>query len=243
MPEMPDTAMVLAAGLGKRMRPLTETRPKPLIEIAGRTLLDRGLDALKAAGVRRAVVNVHWHGDQVIAHLTGYPGLDIAVSDEREALLDSAGGVVKALPGLGPRPFFILNADTFWIERDGSSLRAMGARWDDEIMDMMLLLTAPDRATGHTGGLDFVRDAQGRLARFSGTPEGYIYAGAAIVHPRIFAGAIPESHSLNLYFDRLIESGRLFGHVLDGNWITVGTPEAIAPAEVALARAEKRVRG
>lgn len=240
MAEMPDTAMVLAAGLGKRMRPLTQTRPKPLIEIAGRCLLDRGLDALKAAGIRRAVVNIHWHGDQVIAHLAGYQGLDIAISDERGTLLDSAGGIVKALPELGPRPFVILNADTFWIERDGSSLRAMAARWNDEIMDMMLLLAVPGNATGHTGGPDFVRDAQGRLARASGADEGYIYAGAAIVHPRIFAGATSGPHSLNLYFDRLIGSGRLSGHVLDGDWITVGTPEAIAPAEAALARAELR---
>ncbi len=240
MPDMPDTAMVLAAGLGKRMRPLTDTCPKPLIEIAGRTLLDRGLDALRAAGVRRAVVNVHWHAELVVAHLAGQEHPKIVISDESDSLLDSGGGIVKALAELGTSPFFVLNADTFWIERNGSSLYAMAAMWNDVQMDILLLLTTPNRATGHTGGLDFTRDAEGRLARAGQAAEGYIYAGAAIVHPRIFAGAMAEPHSLNRYFDQSISSGRLFGHVLDGDWITVGTPDAIAPAEAALARAGKR---
>lgn len=237
MSARPDNAMVLAAGLGKRMRPLTDVTPKPLIAIAGRSLLDRGLDMLVGAGVAKAVVNAHWLGDQVIAHAPTRRDIAIAVSDERERLLDSAGGVVKALPLLGAEPFYLVNADTFWIDRDKPALRTMAEKWDDAAMDMLLLLARPEDATGHTGGADFRLDADGRIARAAGAAEGYIYAGAGIVHPRIFAGATAEPHSLNLYFDRLIVNGRLFGHVLEGSWITVGTPDAIAPAEAAVARA------
>lgn len=232
----PDTAFVLAAGLGTRMRPLTDTRPKPLIEIAGRSLLDRGLDVLAAAGVTRAVVNAHWLGEQIIAHAPTRSDIAITVSDERAELLDSAGGIVKALPLLGPRPFFILNADTFWLDGSNPALPSMAKAWDDATMDMILLLADPAHATGHTGGTDFVTDAAGRLSRAHGAPGGYIYAGAAIIHPRIFSDAPDGPHSLNLYFDRLIGEGRLFGHVMDGHWITVGTPDAIAPAEEAIRR-------
>ncbi|KAB2957601.1 MAG: nucleotidyltransferase family protein [Rhizobiaceae bacterium] len=229
--------MVLAAGLGKRMRPITETLPKPLIRIAGKTLLDRGLDNLAAAGVARAVVNVHHLGNQIVAHVAGRERPRVMISDESDRLLDSAGGIVRALPLLGPDPFFILNADTFWIDRGRSNLDDLVLAWDAGRMDILLMLVDLDSATGHSGGTDFVVEPDGRLARAAGAADGLIYAGAGIVHPRIFAGASAEPHSLNTYFDRAIATGRLFGHRMDGRWITVGTPDAIAPAEAAVMRA------
>jgi MurNAc alpha-1-phosphate uridylyltransferase len=232
----PRTAMVLAAGLGKRMRPLTDTTPKPLIRIAGRTLLDYGLDALAGAGVAKAVVNVHYLGDQIVRHLSTRQVPSIVISDESDRLLDSAGGIVHALPQLGDDPFFILNADTFWIDGDEPELSRLALAWDAERMDILLMLANPAHATGHSGSTDFLHDADGRLARAKGSPDGFIYGGAAILHPRIFGGATSEPHSLNLYFDRAIAAGRLFGVPMHGHWITVGTPDAIEPAEAVLAR-------
>ena len=236
MSAVPKTAMVLAAGLGKRMRPLTNTMPKPLVKIAGRTLLDRGLDALAAAGVETAVVNVHYLGAQIAAHVKARAAPRIVVSDESDRLLDSAGGIVKALPALGENPFLILNADTFWIDRDGSDLERLSLAWDAARMDSLLMLARPDHATGHSGSTDFLLGEDGRLARAGGAAEGLVYAGVGILDPRIFAGAAAEPHSLNLYFDRAIAAGRLFGRVMRGHWITVGTPDAIRPAEAAVAR-------
>ena len=230
------TAMVLAAGLGKRMRPLTDTMPKPMISIAGKTLLDRGLDALAGACVEKAVVNVHYLPQQIIDHVAQRSRPHIVVSDESGLLLDSAGGIVKALPELGTEPFYILNADTFWIDRDGRDLERLALAWDGARMDILLMLARPHDATGHSGSTDFLLDAEGRLARARGAPEGLIYAGAAIVHPRIFEGAVAEPHSLNIYFDRAIAAGRLFGMSMRGHWITVGTPDAVAAAEAAIAR-------
>ncbi|RST88443.1 nucleotidyltransferase family protein [Aquibium carbonis] len=238
MSAVPETAMVLAAGLGTRMRPITDTIPKPLVEISGRTLLDRGLDTLERAGVRRAVVNVHHLADRIIAHVASRMSPAITISDETSGLLDSAGGIVMALPHLGADPFLVLNADTFWIDADGvHNLAEMARAWDPAAMDMLLLTADMADATGHTGGVDFTVDAQGRLARANAVAEGVIYAGAMILHPRIFEGAEPEPHSLNLYFDRAIAAGRLFGHCMRGVWITVGTPDAIPAAEAAVARA------
>jgi MurNAc alpha-1-phosphate uridylyltransferase len=229
-------AMVLAAGLGKRMRPITDTIPKPLVEVAGKALIDWGLDALARAGVAEAVVNVHHLPDQLIAHLARRSAPAIRISDERAALLDSGGGIVGALPLLGDLPFFVLNADTFWIDRDGDNLRRLALAWDDRAMDILLMLARLDSATGHSGGTDFLLGADGRLQRSRGAPDGVIYAGAAIVHPRIFARAPAGAHSLNIQFDAAMAAGRLHGLVLDGDWITVGTPDAIAPAEAAVAR-------
>lgn len=230
----PDTAIVLAAGLGKRMRPITETLPKPLVEIAGRTLLDWGLDSLAEAGVAVAVVNVHHLPDRIVSHVHGRKKPKVVISDESAELLDSAGGIVKALPLLGAAPFYVVNADTFWIDRAAPSLRSLSLAWNPASMDILLMLADPASATGHTGSTDFLLGGDGRLARAKGAPEGLIYAGAAIVDPSIFAGARAEPHSLNLYFDRAIAAGRLFGHRLDGHWITVGTPDAIALAEMAV---------
>jgi len=233
----PTTAMVLAAGLGKRMRPITDTMPKPLVKIAGKTLLDWGLDSLEAAGVAKAIVNVHYLPEQIIAHIAGRKAPKIVISDEREALLESAGGIVKALPLLGDEPFYIINADTFWIDSGPPNLERLALAWDAARMDILLMLTDLDSATGHCVGTDFLVAPDGALRRSKGDPAGLIYAGAAIIHPRIFKDAPAGSHSLNVYFDKAIATGRLFGMKMQGRWITVGTPDAIPAAEEAVAGA------
>lgn len=233
----PKTAMVLAAGLGVRMRPITNTMPKPLVKVAGKPLLDWGLDSLAASGVKKAVVNVHYLPEQIIAHVAPRKRPEIIISDESAELLDSAGGIVKALPQLGPDPFFIVNADTFWIDQGLANLDRLGLAWQPGKMDILLMLASLDSATGHCGSTDFLIDADGRLRRAAGDPSGFIYAGAAIADPAIFADARPTKHSLNAYFDRAIAAGRLFGMPMQGSWITVGTPDAIAPAEAAVAKA------
>lgn len=233
----PKTAMVLAAGLGKRMRPITDTMPKPLVKIAGKTLLDWGLDSLEVAGVSKAVVNVHYLPEQIVAHVAGRKAPKIVISDEREALLESAGGIVKALPLLGNEPFYIINADTFWIDSGKPNLERLALAWDASRMDILLMLTDLDSATGHCVGTDFLVAPDGALRRSKGDPAGLIYAGAAIIHPRIFRDAPTDSHSLNIYFDKAIAAGRLFGMQMHGRWITVGTPDAIPAAEAAVAGA------
>jgi MurNAc alpha-1-phosphate uridylyltransferase len=230
--------MVLAAGLGIRMRPITATKPKPLIEVAGKPLLDWGLDSLAEAGVAKAIVNVHYLPEQIIAHVGRRQRPSIVISDESAGLLDSAGGIVKALPELGPKPFYIINADTFWVDEAEPNLLRLASAWDGAKMDMLLMLADTASATGHSGGTDFLVAHEGRLTRAGGDPSGLIYAGAAIVHPGIFAGARIEKQSLNLFFDRAIAEERLFGLRMKGSWITVGTPDAIAPAEAAVARAQ-----
>lgn len=234
---MPRHAIVLAAGYGKRMRPITETIPKPLVPVGGKPLIDWSLGLLTDTNVERAIVNVHWLGDKLIDYLADRDQPAIMISDERERILDSGGGVVKALAHLGSEPFYILNADTFWIDREASSLAIMADAWDDDVMDMLMLLVRPEDATGHSGSTDFLMSSDGTLARSNGAANGLIYAGALIANPDIFSGAKAEPHSLNEYFDRAIERKRLRGIVLDGEWITVGTPEAIAPAEEAIRKA------
>ena len=228
--------MVLAAGLGKRMRPITDTIPKPLVEIAGRTLLDRGLDSLEAAGVdtgrRQRPLPAATRSP---THLARRATPQTVISDESDGLLDSAGGIVKALPALGPEPFYILNADTFWLDRGEPNLDRLALAWDAAKMDILLMLADLDSATGHSGGTDFVVDEDGRLSRAAGAPDGLIYAGAAIVDPALFAGAPQGPASLNRYFDAAIAAGRLYGMKMDGRWITVGTPDAIPLAEAAVA--------
>lgn len=235
--QTPDTAMVLAAGLGKRMRPITDKMPKPLVRIAGKTLLDWGLDSLAAAGVGKAVVNVHYLGDQIVDHLAGRIHPQIVISDESAGLLDSAGGIVKALPHLGAAPFYVINADTFWIDAGQSNLERLALEWNAGRMDILIMLASLESATGHSGSTDFLLADDGRLSRANRDPKGLIYAGAAIVHPRIFAGAPDGPLSLNRYFDEAIAAGRLFGMAMQGQWITVGTPDAVAPAEAAVAKA------
>ena len=237
MSRIPSKAMVLAAGLGTRMRPLTEKTPKPLIAVGGKALVDWGLDSLERAGVAEAVVNIHHLPGQVRAHLAKRAAPRIVISDETDRLLESGGGIVKALPLLGPNPFFVLNADTFWVEDGAPNLSGLALAWDAGRMDILLMLAEMDRATGHSGRSDFLLGTDGRLARARGDPAGLIYAGAAIVHPRIFAGAEAGPHSLNRYFDSAAAEGRLFGWRMRGRWITVGTPEAIPAAEAAIAAA------
>jgi MurNAc alpha-1-phosphate uridylyltransferase len=230
-------AMVLAAGLGKRLRPITDTMPKPLVNIAGRTLLDWGLDSLAAAGIETAVVNVHHLPNQIVEHVRSRTAPRIIISDESAELLDSAGGIVKALPELGAEPFYILNADTFWIDGPEPNLQRLALAWDEARMDILLMLTDVESATGHTGGTDFLVDAEGSLRRAMGDPSGLIYAGAAIVAPSIFAGAPQGPQSLNRYFDQAAAKGRLHGMRMQGRWITVGTPDAIPLAEAAVEKA------
>lgn len=232
--------MVLAAGLGLRMRPITSTMPKPLVKVSGKTLLDWCLDSLDGSGVRKAVVNVHYFPEQIVAHVGRRKSPVVTISDESEALLDSAGGIVKALPTLGERPFFIVNADTFWIDAGKPNLDRLAEAWRPGEMDMLLMLADLDSATGHSGSTDFLVGGDGRLARAHHDPAGLIYAGAAICDPSIFAGAKAEKHSLNAYFDRAIASGRLYGLAMQGSWITVGTPDAIPLAEAAVASALRR---
>lgn len=232
----PKRAMVLAAGIGKRMRPLTATVPKPLIEVAGRSLIDHSFDRLERAEVETAVVNVHYLADLVRAHVSRRKRPQVVVSDERAKLLDTGGGVAKALPLLGPAPFYHLNSDSFWIEGARPNLDWLAAGWDDATMDALLLVSPTVRAIGYSGRGDFRLDPAGRLAR-RGEREvvPFVYAGAAILHPRLFEGCPEGPFSLNRLFDRAIEAGRLFGVRMDGLWLHVGTPEAIAEAEMSIA--------
>ncbi len=232
-------AMVLAAGLGQRMRPITDTLPKPLVTIGGKAMLDHALDRLSDAGVEEAVVNVHHLAGRIEAHLAGRARPRVRISDERAQLLETGGGVKKALPLLGAEPFFHVNSDSLWSERGASNTAAMAAGWDADRMDMLLLLARRETSIGFDGAGDFFRDDDGRLARrgpAAGAP--YVYAGVAIIKPALFDETPDGPFSLNLLFDRTIASGTLFGLVLEGQWLHVGTPEAIAPAEAAYAAAQ-----
>lgn len=234
-----DHAMILAAGLGTRMRPITDRMPKPLIEVGGRALIDWTLDACREGGVRRAVVNVHYLADQMEAHLARVEKPRIVISDERERILDSGGGVRKALPHLGQGPFFILNADAIWIDGPRPSLLRLADHWDPEAMDILLLLAHSSSATGWGNRGDFAMDQNGRLrraARHEVTP--FVYAGAGIWKPELFEGR-PEVFSLNRLFDEAAEKGRLHGLRLDGIWMHVGTPDAIPEAENAILRSAR----
>lgn len=232
-----DTVMVLAAGFGKRLRPITETLPKPLVPVAGRTLIDRALDTAAEASISRAVVNVHYLGQQIIDHCAARSRPVCTISDERDAILETGGGIVKALPLLGDRPFALLNADTFWLDGPVPALPAMMETFDAGRMDLLLLTCPLEATTGHEGGADFRIDDAGRLSRADKGGSGLVYAGAAIINPAILAGRSVEPHSLNIHFDAAIAAGRLFGHVLSGgHWITVGTPQGLADAEAKLAQ-------
>lgn len=232
-----DTAMVLAAGLGKRMRPLTATRPKPLVTVAGKPLLDHALDRLKAAGVKRAVVNVHYLADALEAHLKRrVQGIEVIVSDEREQLLETGGGLVKALPLIDEDPFLVVNSDNLWVDGPADSIRSLAARWNDEEMDALLLLVPLARANCHTGRGDFHMDGSGRLSRRKpGRVAPFVFTGVQIVSKRLFEGARAEPFSLNILWGRAIERGRAFGLVHNGLWFDVGTPPAVKRTEAMLA--------
>ncbi|MDX6804613.1 nucleotidyltransferase family protein [Terrihabitans rhizophilus] len=230
------SAMVLAAGLGTRMKPLTLTMPKPMVPVCGQPLIDHVLDRLEDAGAETVVVNLHHHADVLEAHLAGRKHPRIILSDERDGLLDSGGGIRKALPHLGELPFFVMNADTIWIEGMRPNLRGLAQAFDGDRMDGLLLLAASTTSVGYDGRGDFLLDPEGRLAR---RPERgvapFVYAGAAVLHPRLFRDAPEGAFSLNRLFNTAIGDGRLFGLRLEGLWMHVGTPEAIAEAETCYA--------
>lgn len=228
--------MVLAAGRGKRMRPLTATTPKPLVEVAGRSLVDHVLDRLAEVGVERAVVNVHYLADLVEVHVTRRARPSVEVSDERAQLLDTGGAVVRALARLGQEPFFHLNSDTLWIEGARPNLEVLAERWDADRMDGILMLAPTVTAVGYDGDGDFEMDKDGRLTRRrERTVAPFVYAGAAIFHPRVFSGLPETPFSLNQAFDEMIAAGRLYGMRMDGIWLHVGTMEAIRDAEASIA--------
>jgi MurNAc alpha-1-phosphate uridylyltransferase len=224
-------AMMLAAGLGTRMRPLTLTRPKPLIEVAGRSLLDRGVDALQRAGISEVVVNKHYLADQIDSWAAARPSPHLIVQDEQDLILDTGGGVAKALPHLGTDPFFVLNSDSFWVDGPVPALQRMREAWNDTAMDCLLLLARKDRSTGFDGPGDFDVDEAGRLARRSGETADHVYAGAYLVHPRLFRDAPEGPFSMNQLWNQALAKGRLHGLVHNGWWLHVGTPDAIALAE------------
>jgi len=219
-------AMVLAAGLGKRMRPLTEARPKPLVELAGRTLLDRALDHLDDAGVAEIVVNTHYRGEMIAGHLDGRPG--IVLSPEEE-LLETGGGIVYALPHLGDGPFYVVNSDSVWSDGHVPALRRLAALWDDSRMDALLLLHPTVACSGVHDRGDFHMKPDGRLRRRGeGQVAPFVFTGVQILHPRLFDGAPDGPFSLNVLYDRAQEAERLFGLRHDGEWFHVGTPEELA---------------
>jgi N-acetyl-alpha-D-muramate 1-phosphate uridylyltransferase len=235
---VPTTAMVMAAGLGKRMRPLTVSRPKPLIEVAGKPLIDHVFDRLSAAGVERAVVNVHYLADQLEAHLRArVKGMDLLISDERKQLLETGGGLVQARDMLGDAPFLCVNSDNLWVDGPSDAIRLLAAQWDDAKMDALLLLVPLARATCHGGQGDFRLDAFGRITerRKPGRLAPFVFTGIQILSPRVIRDWPEGPFSTNLFWNRAIDAGRLWGAVHQGLWFDVGSPKAIRATELALA--------
>ena len=234
--EVPHTAMVMAAGLGKRMRPLTATRPKPLIEVGGKALLDHVLEKLKASGVRKIVVNVHYLAEALEAHLTSRAhGLEVVISDERDLLMETGGGLVKAAPLIDCDPFLALNSDNLWIDGPADTLKLLASQWDDSKMDALLLLVPQARALNHKGMGDFHMDRTGRLRRRERSHVApFVFTGIQIASKRLLREAPEGPFSTNLLWDRAIEEGRCFGAVHQGLWFDVGTPQSIQLTETAL---------
>jgi len=233
---MPKSAIVLAAGLGTRMRLYNGQIPKPLVPIGGKSLIDYGLDRLAAAGVERAVVNVHHLADAVERHLAPRRKPHIVISDERDQLLGTGGGIAKALPQLGDAPFFLINSDTFWLDGVKPNFARLAEAFDPRAMDALLLLTPTTDGIGYEGRGDYAMLPDGRLRRRAGEEMApFIYAGAAILAPALFAAAPTGAFPLTLLFDRAGQNSRLFGLPLEGIWMHVGTPAAVAAAEAALA--------
>lgn len=232
---VPRTAMVMAAGLGKRMRPLTATRPKPLIDLAGKPMIDHVFDRLRAAGVEKAVVNVHYLADALEGHLEGVQGLEIAVSDERAQLLETGGGLAKALPLIDGDPFLACNSDNFWVDGPADTLRLLAAHWDDEAMDALLLLVPHARAFNHAGKGDFHMDRKGRLTRRErGKVAPYVFTGIQMLSKRLIRDIPDGPFSTNILWDRAMAEGRCFGAVHQGLWFDVGRPQSIKQTEAAL---------
>jgi len=235
---VPETAMVMAAGLGKRMRPLTATRPKPLIKVAGQPLLDHVFDRLRAAGVKRAVVNVHYLADAVEAHLKArVKDIEVIISDERGQLMETGGGLVQARDLLGDKPFLVVNSDNLWLDGPTDTIRSLAAAWDDAAMDALLLLVPLARANCHIGQGDFHLDQQGRITgrRKPGRVAPFVYTGLQIMSPRMIADWPEGPFSTMLFWERAIAAGRAYGFVHEGLWFDVGTPQAVKQVEAMLA--------
>lgn len=231
-----DTAMLMAAGLGKRMRPLTASTPKPLVRVAGRPLIDRALDRLEEAGVSRAVVNVHYLADAIEAHIASRKAPSITFSDERDALLETGGGMVKAWDaGMLPDPFFACNADSIWLDGPRNAFADLSTAWDPERMDALLLVVTHARAHNFDGTGDFYMDGAGRMKRkLPGRIAPFIYTGIQLVSHRLLRDAPDGKFSTNVLWNRAIEEGRLYGLAFTGHWYEVGTPNHIRPTEDAL---------
>jgi MurNAc alpha-1-phosphate uridylyltransferase len=226
-----ETAMVLAAGLGKRMRPLTDTLPKPLVPVAGRTLIDRVFDRLVEAGVKRIVVNLHHHRSTLEAHLKTRTDVEIVLSPEAD-LLETGGGVLNALELIGDAPFYCANADVLWFDGPTPALARLARAWDPAASDILLLMHSAVTAAGYEGRGDYFLDPLGRARRRRGNEVApFVYAGVQILHPRRFAGLAPGRFSLNLLYDAAEADGRLYGMPHDGLWFHVGTPESVAQTE------------
>ena len=231
-----DCAMVMAAGMGKRMRPLTASQPKPLVRVAGKPLIDYALDRLADAGVGQVVVNVHYLADALEAHLADRTVPQITISDERAQLLETGGGMVNAQDQLAD-PFFCLNADNIWLDGPRSAFHDLSARWDPDAMDALLLVVPHSRAINFTGQGDFHMDGIGRLSRrVTGRVAPFIYTGIQLLSHRLLRDAPTGKFSTNVLWSRAIEEGRLFGTSFTGQWFEVGTPDAIGPTEQALLR-------
>ena len=232
-----DTAMLMAAGLGKRMRPLTATTPKPMVRVAGKPLIDRALDRLEDAGIEKAVVNVHYLAETIEAHLTARKAPAITFSDEREELLETGGGMVKAkAAGLLPDPFFACNADSIWLDGPRNAFADLSSAWDPDRMDALLLVVTHARAHNFDGTGDFYMDGRGMLTRkLPGRIAPFIYTGIQLVSHRLLRDAPEGKFSTNILWDRAIEEGRLYGVAFTGMWYEVGTPQHIRPTEEALA--------
>jgi MurNAc alpha-1-phosphate uridylyltransferase len=237
--DVPKTAMVMAAGLGKRMRPLTATRPKPLVEVAGRALLDHVLEKLRSAGVAKIVVNVHYLPDALEAHLAAKAdGLEVVISDERDLLLETGGGMVRAEPLIDADPFLVVNSDNLWVDGPADTLKLLASHWDDERMDALLLLVPQARAQNNKGMGDFHMDRSGRLRRRERSRVApFVYTGIQMVSKRLLEGAPDGPFSTNILWDRAIEEGRCFGAVHQGLWFDVGNPQSIRATEQVLANA------
>ena len=234
-----DTAMVLAAGLGKRMRPLTATRPKPLVQVLGKPLIDHALDRLAEAGIARAVVNVHYMADALEAHLAMRAQPVVTISDERALLLETGGGMARAFgAGLLPDPFFALNSDNIWLDGPFNTFHELSAAWDADRMDALLLMVRHQGAGNYRGAGDFHLDPLGQATRRKpGRVAPFIFSGIQIVSHRLLRDCPDGAFSTNLLWNRAIAEGRLFGHVHTGEWFEVGTPASIAPTEAMLTRA------
>lgn len=236
----PHTALVLAAGLGKRMMPLTATMPKPLVKVAGQSLIDFALDKLHDAGIEQAVVNVHYFADMLEAHVRTREFPRIVISDERAELLETGGGVKKALPLLGHDPFVTFNSDSMWIEGEEPNLKRLVDAWDPERMDILMLVAPLSTSVGYEGRGDFHRDEDGRLRRRGSDDRAdFVYAGVAVMKPELASETPDGAFSANVFYDRAIAEGRLYGLPLTGQWLHVGEPRTIAEAEKCLAASKR----